>query len=131
MWRVEYISTAVSNKLQAWVWHSPSRRRKQMQLCPINCRLGLAQPQLQKRARCSTAVFPKMFMFREKQSQVHLVPENYHVMPPPPRAAAPPHFATVSVEHLHPSAQSTWPQLCARLVFCLLSFLHLLSPNPS
>jgi hypothetical protein len=26
LWRVEYISTAVSNKLQAEVWHSPSRR---------------------------------------------------------------------------------------------------------
>jgi hypothetical protein len=34
-------------------------------------------------------------MFREEQSQVPPVPENYNVMSPPPRTAAPPHFATV------------------------------------
>jgi hypothetical protein len=95
VWRVEYLSTAVSNKLQAEVWHCPSHRREQAQLCPINCRLGLAQPQMQKWARYSTAVFPKMFTFREKQSQVPPVPENYNVMPPPLRTVAPLYFASV------------------------------------
>jgi hypothetical protein len=33
-----------------------------------------------------------------------------------------------TVVHLHLSTQPTWPQLCACLVFCLLSFLHLPSP---
>jgi hypothetical protein len=46
--------------------------------------LGLAQPQLQKWARCSITVFPKMFTFREKLSQVSPVPDDYNVMPPPP-----------------------------------------------
>jgi hypothetical protein len=64
---------------------APNRRREQAQLCPINCPLGLAQPQLQKWARCSTAVFPKMFMFREKLSQLSPVPEDYNVTPPPPK----------------------------------------------
>jgi hypothetical protein len=41
------ISTAVSNNLQA----------------------ELAQTQPQKGAKCSTAVFPKIFTFREEQSQ--------------------------------------------------------------
>jgi hypothetical protein len=36
--------------------------------------LELAQPQLQKWARCSKAVFPLMFTFREKLSQVLLFP---------------------------------------------------------
>jgi hypothetical protein len=57
--------------------------------------LELAQPQLQKWAGCSTAVFPKMFMFREKLSQVPPLPNDYNVMAPPPRTAPPPHFATV------------------------------------
>jgi hypothetical protein len=95
MWRVEYISTAVSNKLETEVWRSPSRRGEQAQLCPRNCRLELAQTQWQKWARCSTAVFPKMFMLREKQSQVPPPPKNYNVKPPPLRTVAPPHFATV------------------------------------
>jgi hypothetical protein len=30
---------------------------------------------------------------------------------------------------LHPSAQTTWPQIYACFVSCLLSFLHLLSPS--
>jgi hypothetical protein len=68
VWRVEYIITAVSNKPQAEIWQGPSCRREQAQLCPINCRLELAKPQLLKWARCRTAVFPKIFMFREKQS---------------------------------------------------------------
>jgi hypothetical protein len=36
---------------------TPNHRREQAYLCPINCMLELAQPQLQKWARCSTAVF--------------------------------------------------------------------------
>jgi hypothetical protein len=53
----------------------------------LQAEFGTAQPQ--KWARCSTTVFPKMFMFREKQSQVPPVPENDNVTPPPPRTAAP------------------------------------------
>jgi hypothetical protein len=74
---------------------TPNYRREHAQLCPINCRLELAQLQLQKWARCSTAVFPKMFTFREKWSQVPPVPVDYNVMPPPLRTASPPHIATV------------------------------------
>jgi hypothetical protein len=33
--------------------------------------------------RCSTAVFPKMFMFREKLSKVSPVLEDYNVRPLP------------------------------------------------
>jgi hypothetical protein len=54
----------------------------------------MAQPQLQKWTRCSTAVFPKMFTFRE-MSQVYPVPKNYNATPPPQRTAAPPHVVTV------------------------------------
>jgi hypothetical protein len=53
------------------------------QLYQINCGLQLAQPQMQKWARASTAVFPNMFIFREKCSQVPPVPENYNVIPLP------------------------------------------------
>jgi hypothetical protein len=60
-----------------------------------NCMLGLAQPQLQKWARCSTAVFPKIFMFKEKLSQVSPIPEDYSVTPPPLRIASPPCVAAV------------------------------------
>jgi hypothetical protein len=45
--------------------------------------LELAEPQLQKWARCSTAVFPKMFMFREKLSQVSPVPKDHDFTPLP------------------------------------------------
>jgi hypothetical protein len=65
-----------------------------VQLCPIYYMLELAQPQPQKWARCSRAVFPKMFTFREKWSQVPPVSENYNVMLTPLRTAAPPCFAT-------------------------------------
>jgi hypothetical protein len=74
---------------------APNHRREQVELCPVNCTLGLAQPQLQKWARCSTAVFPLMFTFREKLSQVPPVPENYNVTSPPPRTASLPCVATV------------------------------------
>jgi hypothetical protein len=57
--------------------------------------LGLTQPQLQKWARCSTAVFPKMFMLRETLSQVPPFPEDHGVTPPLPRIASPPRVATV------------------------------------
>jgi hypothetical protein len=61
---------------------------------PNKLRVELAQPQLQKWARCSTSVFPKMFKFREKQSQVPPVLDNYNITLPL-RTAAPPSFATV------------------------------------
>jgi hypothetical protein len=64
-------------------------------LCPVICMLGLAQPQLQKWARCSYSCFSLMFMFREKMSQVPPVPEDYNVMPLTPRNASPPRVATV------------------------------------
>jgi hypothetical protein len=50
---------------------------------------------VQKWARCSTAVFPLMFTFREKLSQVPLVPQNYNVMPSSPEHCSPPHVASV------------------------------------
>jgi hypothetical protein len=40
----------------------------------------LAQPQPQKRARCSTVVFPELFMFREVKSRFILLTA---VAPPP------------------------------------------------
>jgi hypothetical protein len=57
--------------------------------------LDLAHPQLQKWARCSIAVFPKIFTFREKLSQVPPVPEDYNVTPSLLRIASPPPVATV------------------------------------
>jgi hypothetical protein len=62
---------------------------------PNRCTLELTQSQLQKWARCSSVVFPKMFTFRENLSQVSLVPEDYNVTLPPPKTASPPHVATV------------------------------------
>jgi hypothetical protein len=41
----------------------------------------MAPPQKRVRAKCSTAVFPKMFKFRKQQSQVSPVPKNYNVTP--------------------------------------------------
>jgi hypothetical protein len=43
------------------------------QLCPIIGRLILAWPQPQKSAGCSTAAFPKLFMFREVKSRFLLL----------------------------------------------------------
>jgi hypothetical protein len=57
--------------------------------------LDLAHPQLQKWARCSIAVFPKIFTFREKLSQVPPVPEDYNVTLPSPRTTSPSCFAIV------------------------------------
>jgi hypothetical protein len=113
--------------IKLWAWHSPNHRREQVQLCLINFRLELAQPLLQKWVRCSTAVFPLMFKFREKRSQVRPDPENYKVMLPPPRTATPPLLPPyiinlLEVVCLHLSTQPTWPQLYACLVSCLLSF---------
>jgi hypothetical protein len=99
--------------------------------------LELAQPQLQKWARCSAAVFPKMFTFREKLSQVSPIPEDYNVTPPPPRIASPPRVTTVYNKRTGgggcwcvsirahslsgPSFMHVWSSVC-----CL--FLHLPSP---
>jgi hypothetical protein len=44
---------------------------------PSNLHNRLAQPQVQMWGKCSTAVFPKMFRFREKLSKIFLVPEDY------------------------------------------------------
>jgi hypothetical protein len=92
--------------------------------------LELTQPQLQKWARCSTATFPLMFVFREKLSQVPPVPKYCNVMPPPLRIISLPHVVTlynkltggeggwcVSI-----NTQPTWPQIYSCLIFCLLSF---------
>jgi hypothetical protein len=54
----------------------------------------MAQPQVQKWARCSTAVFPLVFTFREKP-RVPPVPEDYNTTPPPLRMASPPCVVTV------------------------------------
>jgi hypothetical protein len=92
----------------------------------------LAQPQLQKWARCSTAVFPKILTFREKLSQVSPVPKDYSVTPPPPRKASPPPAVTVYIKNslevegvcVSPSeSPPTWRYLYVCLVFCCL-FQH-------
>jgi hypothetical protein len=54
----------------------------------------LAQPQLQKWARCSKAIFPLMFTFGGKLSQVLHVPEHHYLTHPPLRNASLPHVAT-------------------------------------
>jgi hypothetical protein len=114
---------------------APNHRREQAQLCPINCTLELAQPQLQKWGRCNTAVFPKMFMFREKLSQVSPVPQDYNITPPSLRTAAPLQFATVYKNSLEmegpgvsirapslpgPSFMHVWSSVC-----CLFQHLPL------
>jgi hypothetical protein len=80
--------------------------------------------------------FPLMFTLREKLSQVPPIPEDNNVTPPLPKNAPPPCVATVynkltggrgvgvSLSE-HPVYLA--PAL-ACFVFCLLSFLHLLSP---
>jgi hypothetical protein len=89
--------------------------------------LELAQTQLQKWARCSTAVFPKMFTFREKLSQAPPVPEEYNVTPPTPKITSPPLVA--AVYNKLTGSGGGWcvsiecpaylaPALC---IFCLLS----------
>jgi hypothetical protein len=87
----------------------------------------LVQSQLQKKARCSTAIFPKMFMFRE----VLPVPKNYNVTPPLPQEL-PFHLVlplyminSLAVEVASvspgPSFMHVWSSVC-----CL--FLHLPLP---
>jgi hypothetical protein len=87
--------------------------------------------------KMQTAVFPKMSTFREKCSQVPVVPKNYNVTAPPElllHLLILPLYIINSLEVdetvvcLHLSAQPTWPQLCACFIFWLLSFLNLLSP---
>jgi hypothetical protein len=114
LWRVECISTAVSNKLQAEVWHGPSQRSGQDVV-----------PLFFLRCLCSEGSSHKFLLFA-----------RITMSPPPPRSAAPPCFAPIynkltggggAVVCLHPSAQPTWPQISTCSVFCLLSFLHHLS----
>jgi hypothetical protein len=75
-----------------------------------NLQAELAQPQLQKgaRAKCSTAVFPKVFTFREYNVT--------HTHPHPENCRSTSVFALYiinllevagAVVHLHPSAQPT------------------------
>jgi hypothetical protein len=49
-------------------------------------RLSLAWPQPQKRGKCSTAAFPKLFTFREVGMQV----SHVTMLCPSPRTVAPP-----------------------------------------
>jgi hypothetical protein len=42
-------------------------------------RLSLTWPQLQKSEKCSTAAFPKLFMFREVGMWVSLVTMSHHL----------------------------------------------------
>jgi hypothetical protein len=98
----------------------------------------LAQPQLQKWARCSTTDFSfNVYVWREAVTGSSCS-KDHGATPPPPRNASLPRVATaynkltgggggwcVSI----PAYKPTWPQLYACFVFCLLSFLHL--PLPS
>jgi hypothetical protein len=83
-----------------WVWHSPSCRRgweydvQQLLflrcLCQIICRLrfGTASAtEESKKARCSSAAFPKLFTFREVRTQVSSVTMS---CPSPRTVALPP-----------------------------------------
>jgi hypothetical protein len=62
------------------IWGQQSTKA---QLYQINCRLQLAQPQLQKWARGSTAVFPNMFIFRREVLTGPSCSKNYNVIPLP------------------------------------------------
>jgi hypothetical protein len=55
---------------------------------PNNWQAEFGRPQLQKKAKCSTAAFPKLFRFREVGTQVSLVTMSL----PSPRTVAPPPF---------------------------------------
>jgi hypothetical protein len=116
LWRVEYISTAVSNKLQAEVWHSPSRRGGQdaAQLFFLRCLHS-------ERSSHRFLLFPRITVSHPLSQELlfHLVLPLYIINSLEVEGA---------VVCLHPNAQTTWPQLCACLVFCFLSFLHLLLP---
>jgi hypothetical protein len=81
LWSADYINTDVSN---CGFEFGKLRNPKPQNGATIvmNCTPELAQPQLQKWARCSTTVFPKIFMFREKLSEVSPVPEDYNITPP-------------------------------------------------
>jgi hypothetical protein len=86
----------------------------------------LAQPQLQKWARCSTAVLPKMFTFREKLSQVPPVLEDFTMSRPLPENGLVLLLYIINALEvegllcLPQSMQPTWPQLYACFVLCCL-----------
>jgi hypothetical protein len=73
------------------------------------------------------SVFPLMFMFREKLSQVPPVPDNYNVMLLPLRITFPP--SVVTVYNKLTGAGGCWrvsiqvPSLPGPALCCLLSFL--------
>jgi hypothetical protein len=67
---------------------APNLRKEQVQLCPVKLRAWLAQPLLQKWARCSTAVFSfNVYIRREAVTVSH--------SPLPPRNASLPRVSTV------------------------------------
>jgi hypothetical protein len=71
-----------------------NHRREQVQLCPVNCMLGLAQPQLQKWVRCSTADFSYVYIQREAVTSSSCS-QGLQCSPPSLRNASQPHVATV------------------------------------
>jgi hypothetical protein len=68
------VESGVWEAYEDWTW---------AQKCPIICRLGWHSPQPQKgaRARCSTAGFPDMLIFREQRLQAPPVPNSCNVTP--------------------------------------------------
>jgi hypothetical protein len=118
LWKAEYISTAVSNKLQAWVWHSPSYRSGQdaVQLFFQRCLCS-------KRSGDRFLLFWRTTMspYLLQELLLHLILLLYVI-----NSMEVEETAAVCL-HLH--TQPTWPQFFACLVFCLLSFLHLPSPS--
>jgi hypothetical protein len=73
---------------------APNCRREKIKLCPVICMRGLAQPQLQMWARCSTAVFLRCLRL-ERSSHSFLRSQGLQCPPPPLRNASPPQVATV------------------------------------
>jgi hypothetical protein len=107
MWRAEYISTGESNKLWAWVWHSPKLQKGANAVMPnklqkganavmpnkLQAWVGTASPALEGKMQCSCFCWD-VYIWRgvvtgpscSRELQCHV---------PTPRTAAPPHFATV------------------------------------
>jgi hypothetical protein len=130
--------TVLSNNLWAWVWHSPSHRREQAQLCPINCRLEWHSPRCRSGQDAVQLFFLRCLHSERSGHRFLLFPRITTSCPLPRELPLPlvlPLYiisslaVDVAAVRLHVSSQPTWPQLCACLVFCLLC-LFLYPPSP-
>jgi hypothetical protein len=75
---------------------APNRRREKVKLCPINCMLELAQHQLQKWARCSTAVFSFNVYVQREAVTGSSCSQGLQCHAPSPENYSPPCVATVA-----------------------------------